>query len=270
MYPSPFLQYWSGEVAFGDRFLHDLNGAPRRAPVVLAQIFCRHNLSFRTLLFFFGRNFQIYSGPAPTKPSSWAKSDWDVDHGSIFCPNKGGPGRWRFLFQSGHFLSDLALYQPGSIGEGEETGLAVCLLCNLFFPRRGFFLLPYSPSSGVSIFYRAIRDDRGNAGNTYRGIFYFFFPYDFSLWCDLRVAGFYLFLSTSGHLELSADAQFLSIRHCRDLYRGRYLDADARCYKPISPGRPDAFALSPEHWGGVSVAKGLTKLIPLRRDDRPS
>src|SRR5262249_40131503 len=88
------------------------------------------------------------------------------------------------------------------------------------------------------------------------GYFTFFFPYGFSLWGDLRVAGFYLFLSASGHLELSADAQFLSIRHCRDLYRGRYLDADARCYKPISPGRPDAFALSPEHWGGVSVAKG--------------
>ena len=58
MYPSPFLQYWSGVVAFGDRFLHDVNGAPRRAPVVFAQVFGRDHLSFWTRLFFFGRDFQ--------------------------------------------------------------------------------------------------------------------------------------------------------------------------------------------------------------------
>ena len=85
MYPSPFLQYWSGVVAFGDRFLHDVNGAPRGAPVVFAQVFGRDNLSFRTLLFFFGRDFQIHGGPASTKPSSWAKFDWDGSHRSIFC-----------------------------------------------------------------------------------------------------------------------------------------------------------------------------------------
>ena len=45
--------------------------------VVFAQVFGRDNLSFRTRLFFFGRDFQIYGGPASTKPSSWAKFDWD-------------------------------------------------------------------------------------------------------------------------------------------------------------------------------------------------
>src|SRR5262249_43950249 len=108
-----------------------------------------------------------------------------------------------FFCQSSYFLSDLALYQPRSIVEGEEAGIAVCLLCNPFFSRRDLFLLPYRSSRCLSVFHRAIRDDRGNAGNTYRGIFYFFFPYGFSLWCDLRVAGFHLFLSASGHFELS-------------------------------------------------------------------
>ena len=44
MYPSPFLQSWSGVVGFGDKFLHDFNGAPGRAPLVFAQIFGRDNL----------------------------------------------------------------------------------------------------------------------------------------------------------------------------------------------------------------------------------
>src|SRR5262249_4711002 len=179
VYPSPFLQYWSGDVAFGDRFLHDVNGAPRRAPVVFAQIFCRYNLSFRTLLFFFGRDFQIYGSPASTKPSSRAKPDRDGGDRSIFCWNIGSLGQGGCFCQSSYFLSDLALYQPRSIVEGEEAGIAVCLLCNPFFSRGDLFLLPYRSSRCLSVFHRAIRDDRGNAGNTYRGIFYFFFPYGF-------------------------------------------------------------------------------------------
>jgi hypothetical protein len=84
MYPSPFFQSWSGVVAFGDGFLHDVNGAPRRAPMVFAQVFGRDNSSFRTLLFFFGRDFQIHGGAASTEPSSWPKHDWDRSHRSIF------------------------------------------------------------------------------------------------------------------------------------------------------------------------------------------
>ena len=74
MYPSPFLQSWSGVVAFGDRFLHDFNGAPRRAPLVLAQVFGRDNFSFRTLLFFFGCDFQDHGGPASTEPCAPGKA----------------------------------------------------------------------------------------------------------------------------------------------------------------------------------------------------
>jgi hypothetical protein len=84
MYPSPFLQSCSWVVAFGDRFPNDVNGAPRRAPMVFAQVFGRDNLSLRTLLFFFGRDFQIHGGSASTEPSSRAKSDWDRSYRSIF------------------------------------------------------------------------------------------------------------------------------------------------------------------------------------------
>lgn len=63
MYPSPFLQSWSGVVAFGDRFRHDVNGAPRRAPMVFAQVLGRDNFGLRTLLFFSDAIFRFTVAP---------------------------------------------------------------------------------------------------------------------------------------------------------------------------------------------------------------
>jgi sec-independent protein translocase protein TatC len=80
---------------------------------------------------------------------------------------------------AGEFFSPVRLFSTRSgvlllrVFRGrEEAGPAVCLVCDAFF--LGAFFATESFFPLLSVFHRAIRDDRGNAGNTHRGIFYFF------------------------------------------------------------------------------------------------
>ncbi len=57
---------------------------------------------------------------------------------------------------------------PGLSGSEKRLVLPFVSVCNAFFRWRGLFLLPSRSSRCVSIFHRAIRDDRGNPGNTHR------------------------------------------------------------------------------------------------------